>query len=295
MSLEQKRALISPNLTLSLRRQCDLLALARSSMYYEPFDPPERTNWTKLIAEIHAKWPQYGYRKVAIWLNNKGYRINGKKVRRLRRKMGIRSLLPSPRTSIPNREHSVYPYLFKGVEITHANQAWCTDLTYIHLPVGTVYLFCFIDWFSRFIVGWKLAVTMEAEHAVEAFEDGLNKGTPEACNADQGAQYTGEKWVTCLTRHGVQISHTGVGRCIDNVYIERFWWTIKYEDIHLKSYETVEDVRRGIEIFIKYYNEERPHQALNYKTPNEVYFGRKAPKSPPAQQPLGTSIERRAA
>jgi putative transposase len=289
MSTDQKRALISPVVKLSKRRQCDLLGLPRSSMYYKPYEAPEETNWEKLISEIHAKWPQYGYRKMTVWLKNNGYRINGKKVRRLMKKQGLRSILPSPRTSIPNREHPVYPYLFKDVKITHVNQAWGTDITYIHLPKGTVYLFCLIDWFSRYIVGWKLAVTMEAGHAVEAFEEGLKKGNPEACNADQGSQYTGEKWVTCLIQHGVQISHTGVGRCIDNVYIERFWWTIKYEDIHLKSYETVEEVRRGIGNFITYYNEERPHQALKYKTPHEVYFGRSA------QQPLRTPTERRAA
>lgn len=143
--------------------------------------------------------------------------------------------------------------------------------------MGIVYLFALVDWYSQYIVGWKLAVTMEAEHGIEAFREGLKMGekSPEICNADQGAQFTSEAWVIELTANGTQISHTGVGRCLDNVHIERFWWTIKYEDIHLKSYETVAEARAGIAAFIKYYNEERPHQALKYKTPYEVYFSRK--------------------
>ena len=139
-----------------------------------------------------------------------------------------------------------------------------------------VYLFALVDWHSRYIVGWKLAVTMETEHGIEAFREGLKIGCPEICNADQGAQFTSEAWVLELTSRGTQISHTGVGRCLDNVQIERFWWTIKYEDIHLKSYETVAEARAGIAAFIKYYNEERPHQALKYKTPYEVYFNRRS-------------------
>lgn len=285
MNMEQKRALVSPKIPLSIRRQCALLELARSTIYYSP-QPLDETEWMNLIAEVHSKRPAYGYRKVVIKLKEQGYTINGKKVKRLMKRMGLRSLLPKPRTSIPNKESAVQPYLLKDVKITQANQAWGVDMTYIHLPTGMVYLFAFIDWHSRYIVGWKLAVTMEAEHGISAFRDGLKIGCPEICNADQGTQFTSGAWIVELTSHGVQISHTGVGRCIDNVRIERFWWTIKWEDIHLSSYETVSDAKRGIAKFIKYYNEERPHQALQYKTPHEVYFGQKASCKDLVRNPL---------
>lgn len=271
MSVNQKRALISQPSKLSIKCQCALLGLHRSTHYYKPHESMKETELLNLIADIHLERPQYGYRKVTAVLKRKGHTINSKKVRKLMKEMGLRSILPKPRTSIPNKDSPVYPYLLKDVKITHVNQAWGIDITYIRLPVGMVYLFALIDLYSRYIVGWRLAVTMEATYALEAFRDGLEWGIPKICNADQGAQFTSENWVTCLTSYGVLISHVGVGRCIDNIFIERFWWTIKWEDIHLSSYETVPEARSGIADFIKYYNEERPHQALEYKTPFEVY------------------------
>jgi len=288
MSLDQKRALISPTSKLSIACQCDLLRLARSTYYHKP-TPVDETEWMNLIADVHRRKPQYGYRKVTIALINAGHAINNKKVRRLMRVMGMRSLLPKPRTSVSNKESPIAPYLLKDLKVTHVNQVWSTDLTYIRLPVGMAYLFALIDFYSRYIIGWKLAVTMEADHAISAFQDGLRIGCPEICNADQGTQFTGEKWIEHLMLHDVQISHTGVGRCLDNVWIERFWWTLKYEDIHLSAYGTVCEARTGIAEFIKYYNEERPHQALRYKTPFEVYFGYKASKNLSPQDPLALS------
>lgn len=275
MSVDQKRSLISQSSKLSIKCQCSLLGLSRSSQYYRPHAPEDETEWMNLIADIHARRPQYGYRKVMVALKERGQIINSKKVKRLMKQMGLRSILPKPRTSIPNKQSPVHPYLLKDLKITHTNQVWGVDITYLRLPVGMAYLFALIDLHSRYIVGWKLGVTMEAEHALEAFKDSLKWGTPEICNADQGAQFTSESWVTCMNSNGVRISHVGVGRCLDNVRIERFWWTIKYEDIHLKSYENVSEARVGIADFIKFYNEERPHQALGYKTPFEMYFGKK--------------------
>ena len=275
MSGEQKRALISPSSELSIKCQCELLELPRSVHYYKPQKSLEETNWMNLIADIYAGRPSDGYRKIAAKLKNKGYIINDKKVRRLMKHMGLRSVLPKPRTTIVNKENAVYPFLLKGVILTYANQAWGVDITYIWLSSGMVYLFALIDLYSRYIVGWRVSVTMEASHGIEALRDRLKLGIPGICNADQGTQFTSEGWILELTLHGVQVSHVGVGRCIDNVFIERFWWTIKYEDIHLSSYETVTELRKGIGAFIRYYNEERPHQALKYKTPFEVYFGRK--------------------
>lgn len=275
MSGEQKRALISPSSKLSIKCQCELLELPRSVHYYKPHQSLEETNWMNLIGDIYASRPSDGYRKIAAKLKNKGHIINDKKVRRLMKQMGLRSILPKPRTTIVNKENSVYPFLLKGVILTYANQAWGVDITYLRLSSGMVYLFALIDLYSRYIVGWRVSVTMEASHGIEALRDGLKLGIPGICNADQGAQFTSEGWILELTLHGIQISHVGVGRCIDNVFIERFWWTIKYEDIHLSSYETVTELREGIGAFILYYNEKRPHQALKYKTPFEVYFGRK--------------------
>ena len=271
MSVKQKRALICQTSKLSIKCRCNLLGLHRSTHYYKSKEAIKETELINLIADIHLERPQYGYRKVTAVLKRKGHTIKAKKVRKLMKEMGLRSILPKPRTSIPNKDSPVYPYLLKDVKITHVNQAWGIDITYIRLPVGMVYLFALIDLYSRYIVGWRLAVTMEAIYALEAFRDGLEWGIPEICNADQGAQFTSESWVTCLTSYGVLISHVGVGRCIDNIFIERFWWTLKWEDIHLSSYETVPEARAGITDFIKYYNEERPHQALGYKTPFEVY------------------------
>jgi putative transposase len=276
MSVDQKRALVSQPSNLSITCQCALLGLSRSTQYYKAHKPPDETDWMNLIADIHGRRPSYGYRKVTERLRNQGYSINDKKVKRLMKQMGLRSTLPKPRTSIPNKESPVYPYLLKDLKITHANQVWAIDITYIRLPVGMVYLFALIDLHSRYIVGWKLAVTMETEHALEALRAALKWGVPEICNADQGAQFTSESWVACMESKGVQISHVGVGRCIDNIRIERFWWTLKHEDIYLSAYETVSEARAGIDEFIEYYNEERPHQALGYKTPFEMYFGRKS-------------------
>lgn len=223
MSVGQKKILISQASSLSIKRRCALLSLSRSIHYYKPRQAADETEWMNLIADIYAHRPSDGYRKVTAKLRNKGYVVNDKKVRRLMKLMGLRSTLPKPRTSIANKESPVHPYLLKGVALTHANQAWGVDITYIRLPLGTAYLFALIDLYSRYIVGWKLSVTMEAEHAVEAFQTGLKSGIPEICNADQGSQFTGEKWIDCMILHDVKISHTGVGRCIDNVSIERFF------------------------------------------------------------------------
>ena len=191
--------------------------------------------------------------------------------------IGLRAIYPGPRTSLRNREDSVYPYLLRGLKITRPNHVWAVDITYIRLPTGMVYLFALIDWASRFIVGWTLANSMTANHGVETLQKSLIYGIPEICNADQGSQFTGTEWIQILQELNIQISHDGVGRCIDNVRIERFWRTIKYEDIHLKQYQTLKEARIGIGNFINHYNYQRPHQALNYDRPADVYFAKEAP------------------
>lgn len=224
------------------------------------------------ISEINSQFPYYGYRKIHWELTAKdGYVVNRKKVQRLMKIMNIKAIFPSPRTSIPSADGSVFPYLLKGLNIERANQVWAIDITYIKLPVGTVYLFALIDWYSRFVVAHKLVNTMEACHGIEVMEMALIHGVPEICNADQGSQFTGHLWVCKLQAYEIKISHDGVGRCIDNIRIERFWRTIKYEDVFIRSYTTLPDARLGIAAFIKHYNYHRPHQALKYKTPAELY------------------------
>jgi putative transposase len=261
---------------LSIREQCKLLGVNRSSLYYCPEEAFIDSQLINRISEIHQSYPYYGYRKVHWHLTTKdGYNINRKKVQRLMWLAGIRAIFPGPKTSMPCDHGQVYPYLLKGLEIKRANHVWAVDITYIKLPVGMVYLFALIDWHSRFIVAHKLVNTMEASHAVEALEMALTIAIPEICNADQGSQFTGSVWIIKLQEYAIQISHDGVGRCIDNIRIERFWRTIKYEDIFIQAYSTLPAARVGIKAFIEHYNYHRPHQALGYKTPAEVYCGLK--------------------
>lgn len=260
---------------ISVNRQCDLLDIDRSHLYYQPTIQLDDTELINRILEIYADRPAYGYRKICVLLREEGFFINKKKVLKLMQILNIRSVAPGPNTSQPSRDNHGYPYLLKGLCIYRPNQVWAVDITYIKLPTGMVYLFALIDWHSRYIVGWTLATTMCAEHAVTVLRQAIAKyGIPDICNMDQGSQFTGQEWITELKLYGIQISHDGVGRYLDNIRIEHFWRTIKYEDINIKLYQNVVDLRRGIAEFMEYYNHERPHQALQYKRPQNIYFGR---------------------
>ena len=263
--------------SLSVSRCCSLLGVARSTAYYKGPIVLEDTDLCNHIYEVYLEHPCYGYRKITAVLRHEGFVINRKRIQRVMQEMGLRAIYPGPRTSLRNREDSVYPYLLRGLKITRPNHVWAVDITYIRLPTGMVYLFALIDWASRFIVGWTLANSMTADHGVETLQKALIYGIPEICNADQGSQFTGTEWIQILQELNIQISHDGVGRCIDNVRIERFWRTIKYEDIHLKQYQTLKEARIGIGDFISHYNYKRPHQALNYDRPADVYFAKEAP------------------
>lgn len=264
--------LAKEHLDLSLTRRCSLLGVARSTVYYKETICTDDTNLSNRIYEIYLEHPCYGYRKVTAVLRHEEWVVNRKRVQRIMQEMGLRAIYPGPRTSLRNLEDSVYPYLLRGRDITRSNHVWAVDIIYIRLPTGMVYLFALIDWASRFIVGWTLANSMTADHGLETLQKALIHGIPEICNADQGAQFTGIEWIHALQELNIQISHDGVGRCIDNVRIERFWRTIKYEDIHLKQYQTVTEARKGIGEFINHYNYKRPHQALNYARPADIYF-----------------------
>jgi len=256
---------------LSISRQADLLGIARSSIYYEPVRvSPKTLAVMKTIDELYTKYPFYGSRKIAH-----GVGINRKQAQRLMRLMGIEALYTKPNLSKPNPAHSVYPYLLRGVTAYRPNHIWGTDITYIRLASGFVYLTAFIDWYSRFILSWKLSTTLEAAFCIEAANEAITKyDTPDIANSDQGCQYTSNEYVDIWKEHQTHISMDGRGRAMDNIFTERFWRTIKYEEVYLKEYTSVRDAERQIGSYVTFYNYERPHQSLNYQTPATLYFSK---------------------
>jgi len=273
MSVGEKCSLISPGYSVPIQRQCDLLGLARSTFYYEPQEAVEDTELMNEIGEIWSTYPFMGYRRICGELGDRDFLVNHKRVQRLMRLMGLRSMLPRPRpqTSLPNKENSVRPYLLRGLLINRSNQVWSVDITYIKLPTGMVYLFALIDWHTRYVVGWKLANTMEAYHALEVLESALQFGIPEIMNSDQGSQFTGNDWIQACESRGIKISHDGVGRCIDNIRIERLWWSIKYEHVHLYNHQTLSALEMGVSEYVTFYNTKRRHQALGRQRPADLY------------------------
>lgn len=228
------------------------------------------------IRDIWVKYPFYGYRRITAVLKRQGHQVNRKRVARLMKHLGIQAIFPGPNTSKRALKHRIYPYLLKGLKIERLNQVWATDITYIRMGsgIGFIYLIALIDLYSRYIVSWGLFTTLEAVNCIEVLERGLKRAKPEIINTDQGCQFTDERWIGMLTANGIQISMDGKGRCIDNIYIERFWRSVKYEEVYLKSYETVPEGREEIGKYIAFYDNERPHQSLKYKTPAEVYFAK---------------------
>ncbi len=259
----------------TLSRQCQLLELNRSSIYYTQTGTMGNRFEIDLMNEIHelyVRLPFYGYRRITAELKRRGHAINHKHVQRLMQKMNLQAIYPKPRLSTPNRSHTVYPYLLSGFEIQAPNEVWSTDITYIKLPVGFVYLIALIDWFSRYVVSWTLSTTLEVEPCVAMLKSALQGALPKIVNSDQGSQFTSPSWTEVLKHHEIEISMDGKGRCMDNILIERLWRTIKYEEVYLKSYDTVTEARQNLKNYLAFYNQERLHQSLGYKTPAEVYF-----------------------
>jgi putative transposase len=224
-----------------------------------------------LIDKKYTDCPFYGSRRMAAWLNDdEGEHVNRKRVRRLMRLMGLEAVYPKPKLSGGNG-HKVYPYLLRGVEVVRPDQVWSTDITYVGLPGGFVYLTAVIDWHSRFVLSWELSNTLDGAFCLEALEAALAKGKPEVFNTDQGVQYTAQAFTGRLLSAGVKVSMDGKGRCLDNVFVERLWRSVKYEDVYLKRYETVRQLRAGLSAYFGFYNGERRHQSLGYRTPAEVY------------------------
>jgi len=249
-----------------------LLDISRSGLYYQPVGISEEDlTLMKLIDRQYLATPFYGARKIAAWLKSQSHRVNRKRVRRLMQIMGLKAIYRHPRTSSPAPGHKVYPYLLSGMEITRPNQVWAADITYIPMARGFLYLVAIIDWYSRYVLSWRLSNTLDDSFCVEALEEALRKGITGIFNTDQGAQFTGEAFTGLLQQHGVRISMDGKGRYSDNVFIERLWRTLKYEEVYLKAYQDGRDARAGIDDYFRFYNAERPHQALGYRTPAEVF------------------------
>jgi putative transposase len=271
--LEWKRQQIEPNHThLSVRRQCELLGLARSSLYYEPAQAdPEDLKLMDRLDRLHTEHPFYGSRKLAVALGTPKAPVNRKRVQRLMRVMGLEALYCRPRTTISDREHKVYPYLLRDVPITRPNQVWSADITYVPMPSGFMYLAATIDWFSRFVVSWKLSNTLDGWFCQEMLEEALGRGTPEVFNTDQGVQFTARAWTTRVESAGVSVSMDGRGRCLDNVFVERLWRSVKYEYVYPSGPESVRELERGLGEYFGFYNGIRIHQSLEYQTPAQVH------------------------
>lgn len=269
---KRKAALDSGDPQLSLRKQCKLLEICRSSLYYKPTEKPDEIDLLNLIREIWQAHPFYGYRKITAVINDQHeWRVNKKRVQRLMNIAGIRAIYPKPNLSKKRQEDSVKDYLLKGLEIIKPDQVWMVDITYLKLKSRFVYLVAFIDVYSRYIVSWGLSYDLGTENSLEALRLGLIQAKPEIINSDQGCQYTSDDWIKTLGELEIKISHDGVGRWADNIYIERFWRSIKYEAIHLNEFDNYGELYLGVRNYIDFYNQKRPHQSLKYKTPAMIY------------------------
>lgn len=267
---------------LSVTRQCALLGLNRSGLYYRPKTRQDSVTLMNELRDLNARHPTYGYRKAHALLVQQGWRLNRKRVYRLWKEQDLSALYPKKRTTLPGKKPRKYPYLLKDLAINRPNQVWQTDITYLKMGHGYAYLMALIDVHSRYVVGWTLSNSMDTRFCLRAFEAGTARGVyPEIVNTDQGSQFTSDEWVYALRTCGIQVSMTGKGRCQDNIFIERFWRTLKYEEVYLKSYETLAEAREAIGGFIAFYNQERLHQSLGYAVPAAVYFEEKSPNPRP--------------
>jgi len=255
-------------------RQCGLLELSRSTFYYQPVgEDAYNLALMRLIDEQFTKRPFYGVPRMTASLRRMGYEVNPKRVRRLMRVMGLEAIYPKPRLSANGPGHKVYPYLLKDVTVDRPDQAWATDITYVRLTHGFVYLMAILDWYSRYVISWELSTTLDAGFCLEALRRALGISKPEIFNTDQGPQFTSLDFTGLLEDAGIKVSMDGRGRVYDNIFVERLWRSVKYEEIYLHDYQTVPAARAQLSDYFEFYNTERPHEALGYRTPHEVYFG----------------------
>ena len=275
MTLEQKRKAIEPgHMQIAIYRQCELLGLSRSSLYYKSCrDTRYNEQLMRLLDEQYIETPFYGIDKMTEWLRRQGHYVNHKRVRRLMRQMGLEAVYPRRRRglSLPDKEHKIYPYLLRDVQIIRPDQVWSADITYVRMYRGWLYLVAVMDWFSRYVLSWEVSVTLEADFCVLALEQALRFGKPEIFNTDQGSQFTSIDFTKILLNSGVQISMDGKGRVFDNIFSERLWRTVKVEEVYLRDYQTVAEATYRLGRYFELYNNQRLHQALGYCTPAEVY------------------------
>ena len=275
--VEQKRSMIEFTYPqISLERQCELLGLARSTYYYQP-RPSSELNLVlmRLIDEQYTKTPFYGVPRMTVWLNKKGYPVNHKRVARLMRLMGLQAVYPKRKTSIPSKEHKIYPYLLRGITVERPDQVWCADITYIRMLRGFIYLVAVMDWFSRYVLAWEVSITMEKDFCLSALDRALIFSNPEIFNTDQGSQFTSTDFTGRLECKGIAISMDGRGRVFDNIFIERLWRTVKYEEVYLHDYQNVREAKEGLSHYFSFYNTERFHFSLGNHTPEEAYIQRR--------------------
>jgi putative transposase len=274
MSRAERRALVErTDPALPVSQQCRLLAVTRSSVYRRPAEVGEEDRSIMALIDRHyLARPYYGSRRMAAWLATQGHLVNRKRVQRLMRQMGLVAIYQRPNTSKTAAAHKIYPYLLGGMAIERVNQVWCSDLTYIPMAKGFLYLVVVMDWVSRAVLAWRLSNTLGAEFCVEALEEALSRyGRPEIFNTDQGSQFTSEDFTGTLKDHGITISMDGKGRCMDNIFVERLWRSLKYEEVYLNAYASGAEAKAGIGAWLNFYNEERQHQSLGYRTPRQIY------------------------
>lgn len=274
MTLKDRKKSVDPNhQKLSLSHQCRLLGINRSYYYLQPV---EETSYNlmlmNLIDQEYTAHPFYGSRRMAAWLSDRGYPVNRKRVQRLMQKMNLEAIYPKPNLSKADAEHKKYPYLLRGVEIVFPNQVWSTDITYIRLAGGFAYCTAILDWYSRYVLAWRVSNTIDTGFCLEALEEALERSKPIIFNTDQGTQFTSVAFTGILEKASIKISMDGRGRALDNIFVERLWRSLKYEDIYLKDYKSVKEARKGIAKYFSFYNNERLHQSLQYRCPRDVYF-----------------------
>lgn len=263
------------NIEIPISRQCELLWLSRSGYYYEPVgESPLNLHLMNLIDEQYTRTPFYGVNKMTAWLIRQGYTVNPKRIRRLMRKMGLEAIYPKPRLSLSTSENKKYPYLFRDLEIERPDQVWCADITYIRMRQGFLYLMAIMDWYSRYVLAWRLSNTLDAGFCLDALNAALAISQPEIFNTDQGVQFTSAEFTKRLQEAEIRISMDGRGRVFDNIFVERLWRTVKYEEVYIHDYEGVRDTFSNLERYFHFYNTDRIHESLGYMTPHEVNFGK---------------------
>ncbi len=267
-----RRKWVEPNSNYSIRRQCRLAGISRSDFYYQPTpESAQNLMLMRLMDEQYLRHPDFGSPRMTDWLRDQGHVVNPKRVVRLMQKMGLQAITPGPHTSKPAPENTIYPYLLRGISIDRVNQVWSTDITYVPMRTGSMYLVAVLDWYSRYVISWELSNSMESSFCVSALSQSLTRGTPEIFNTDQGSQFTSSDFTSVLLDRDIAISMDGRGRALDNVFIERLWWTVKYEEIYPKGYSDGQALYRGLARYFRYYNESRKHSALGKRTPAELF------------------------